>query len=100
MVNLSDIKNPSEHVTAYSRTMLCQRRGLNAWRVTPKVRGKASRLVEFVRDGRQWRLRCTELHSGRLCEANSFGRLCSHCWRVIRQLETNERRRQNRKLAA
>lgn len=97
MINLSEIQDaqPSEHVRNYAAQMLCQRKELNAYRVTPKVRGKSSRLVEFVKHG-QWKVRCSDLRTGEPCPANQFGNLCAHVFRVYRKMETNERRRRNR----
>lgn len=86
MINLKDIKNSSEHIRDYAAQMRCSRYGLNAWRVTPKVHGKASRLVEFVKFG-QWKVRCSSLHTGEHCPANQFGNLCAHVYRVIKQFE-------------
>lgn len=98
MINLKDAKNPSDHVRSYAAKMLCSRHGPNAWRVTPKVRGKASRLVEFIKHS-QWKVRCSELHTGEPCPANQFGTLCAHVYRVYRQLQTNEIRRRKKEAA-
>jgi hypothetical protein len=86
MINLSDLKSSSEHVRKYASTLRCSRQGVNTWRVTPKVGGKASRLVEFVKFG-QWKVRCSELHTGEPCPANQFGNLCAHVYAVIKQFE-------------
>lgn len=104
MINLSDITEISEHVLTRSRTMLCQRRGPNAWRVTPKRRQRndtrphTSKLVEFVKTN-QWKARCSDFYTGEPCPANQFGTLCSHVYRVYRQLQTNNLRQRNREAA-
>jgi hypothetical protein len=99
MINLSDIAMPSEHIKARSRAMWATRYDIGAhtisYRVVPFGRKfehqqKDRRLVLF--DLRRGIAECLSLETGELCEANSFGRLCSHVFRAHQVMEAANKR--------
>jgi hypothetical protein len=99
MINLNEIAMPSEHVQARSRLMWATRYDIGAhtisYRVVPFGRKfehqqKDRRLVLF--DLRRGIAECLSLETGEVCEANSFGRLCSHVFRAHQVMEQGNRR--------
>jgi hypothetical protein len=96
MIELNHVRLPSEHILRRSRLMLVRRLAVNEFKVTPKQRGRAIRIVRFTKRG-QWEVTCESYRDGTPCEANSFHNLCAHVYAVVRALEIQETRRRNRK---
>lgn len=101
MITLQQVKNPSEHVQNRAKAMWCRARmGGLEWIVIPKSKHKARRLVRFQRRAGTFVIECVAYHNGKPCEANEYGRLCSHVERCLRQIEINEKRRQKKERSA
>lgn len=85
MINLTNIESPSLHVQERARSMWATKYDQGAHTLTYKVvpfgrkfehKTKDRRLVLF--DLRRRTADCLSLETGEVCEANSYGLLCSH----------------------
>jgi hypothetical protein len=105
MLNLSLItETPSEWIRARGKKMWAtkydQGEHTVSYRVVPhgkqfEHQQKDRRLVLF--DLKRGVAECLSLEDGTLCEANSFGKLCSHVWVASKRLQVSAK--QGRKAA-
>lgn len=100
MITLHDIAMPSAHVQARAKKMWATRYDCGAHTISYKVvpfgakfdhKTKDRRLVLF--DLRRGIAECLSLETGEVCEANNFGRLCSHVYRAHLVMERGSRKR-------
>lgn len=101
MITLSDIAYPSDHIVARARAMWATKYDSGEHTVTYKVvpfgkkfghLQKDRRLVLF--DLKRRTADCLSLETGELCEANSFGKLCSHVYRAFQVMEKGNKQRE------
>lgn len=90
MINLNSIQNPSLHIIERSRAMWATKYDSGEHTVIYKIvpwgrkfehKTVDRRLVIF--DVRRSIAECLSLETGEICEANSYGRLCSHVYRAF-----------------
>jgi hypothetical protein len=61
------------------------------YRITPMTRGfekhhgKTKRRVQFILQGPQVKILCSDYYSGEVCEANEFKSPCCHCYAAYKQ---------------
>jgi len=100
MIHLHDIAVPSEHVKARASAMWATRYDVGSHTLSYKVvpfgakfehKTKDRRLVLF--DLKRSIAECLSLETGEVCEANNFGRLCSHVYRAHQVMERGSRKR-------
>jgi hypothetical protein len=103
MIHLTDVAMPSDHVQARSRLMWATRYDIGAHTISFKVvpfgakfdhKTKDRRLVLF--DLRRGIAECLSLETGEVCNANSFGRLCSHVYRAHCVMDKGNRKREQK----
>lgn len=100
MLNLSNITNPSPHIQERARAMWAtkydQGEHTVIYRVVPFGRKFEHRTVDrrlVVFDVKRGTADCLSLETGEICEANSFGKLCSHVYRASCVMnQANQRR--------
>ena len=99
MINLTNIESPSLHIQERAKSMWATKydQGAHtvAYRVVPfgrkhEHKTKDRRLVFF--DMKRRTADCLSLENGEVCEANSFGRLCSHVLAAHRSIEKANKR--------
>jgi hypothetical protein len=100
MLNLTTItETPSELIRNRSKLMWATRydsgRHTISYKVVPHSaafghKGKDKRIVLF--DLKRGTADCLSLETGEVCEANSFGRLCSHVYAAHRSIEAASKR--------
>lgn len=99
MIEIKRTTSASEHIRRRSAAMWCRTKDLGdriVARVTPfgsefNHRQKDKRIVEINLVDKT--AQCVSL-DGVECEANSWGRLCSHVFRALVQVEKNQKRRE------
>ena len=100
MIDLADISYPSEHVKARASAMWATKYDSGEHTLTYKVvpygrkfehKTKDRRLVLF--DMKRRTADCLSLETGEVCEANSFGRLCSHVYRAYQVMDRGNQKR-------
>lgn len=101
MINLSDIDLPSVHITERAKRMWATKYDSGEHTISYKVvpfgakfehKSKDRRLILF--DLKRRIAECLSLETGEVCEANSFGRLCSHVYRAYCVLEKGNKRKE------
>lgn len=100
MLSLNNITGiPSELVQSRARAMWATKYDVGQHTISYKVvphgssfdhKGKDKRIVLF--DLRRGTADCLSLETGEVCEANSFGRLCSHVYAAHRSMEVANKR--------
>lgn len=100
MINLTSVESPSLHVATRANLMWATRYDVGAHTLTYKVipfgrkfdhKTKDRRLVLF--DLRRGTADCLSLETGEVCEANSYGLLCSHVLAAHRSMERANKRK-------
>ncbi len=98
MISLAQIENPSPHVQERASLMRATKydQGKRTVIYTVKPYGrkfehdtKDRRRVVF--DSKYKTADCLSLNTGEVCDANSFGKLCSHVWAASRKLATSSK---------
>jgi len=101
MIQLHDIAMPSEHIKARASLMWATRYDAGSHTLSYKVvpfgakfehKTKDRRLVLF--DLKRGIAECLSLETGEVCEANNFGRLCSHVYRAHQVMGSRGNRRE------
>lgn len=100
MINLNSISEPSAHIQDRASRMWATRYDTGEhtviYRVVPFGRKfehqtKDRRLVVF--DVKRATADCLSLETGEVCEANNYGRLCSHVYRAYCVMNRSSERR-------
>lgn len=97
MISLNATLNPSEHVVKRSRNMWVKTIAPDEYVVKPREKGKARRVVRFIKTQQGIKIECRDRNSGEQCPANAFKLPCSHVEAAITRLLINTKRKQNRK---
>lgn len=94
MIKFSDINNPSVHIATRARSMWATKYDSGThtviYKVTPWGRKFDHKTVDrrlVIFDVKRGVADCISLESGETCEANSFGKLCSHVFAASKRLE-------------
>lgn len=96
MIGLNATLNPSEHVRSRAKNCWVRTVAPDRFIVKPKEKGKARRVVSFIKTQQGIKIECRDLRTGELCPANSFRRACGHVEASINRLLANNKRRENR----
>lgn len=100
MLNISDIRFPTEHVSKRARAMWATKYDSGERTITYRVvphgpqydhKTKDRRLVLF--DLKRGVAECLSLETGEVCEANSYKILCSHVLRAYQVMEKGSRKK-------
>lgn len=99
MINLNSVNEPSKHIQDRARHMWAVRYDIGqhtiSYRVTPWGKKHAHltkdrRIVLF--DLKRRTADCLSMETGEVCEANSYGRLCSHVYKAAQVMESANKR--------
>lgn len=98
MIEITRSTSASQHIMRRSAAMWCRTKRFGdriVARVTPfgsefGHSTKSKRVVEINLIDKT--AQCVSLDTGEECGANSWGRLCSHVFRVLQQIEKNSKR--------
>lgn len=90
MIARSQIKSASDEVRARAKTFRCFERGVVVYVRTEPY--KVDRGVFF--EGQ--RVACYSVETGAMCEANTFGTVCSHAYAADRRKQINKKSRATR----
>lgn len=97
MIATITLNDPSPHVKARGRKCKVKTLAFDSYIVTPPEEGKLKRLVHFdVSDAGTVKIECVAPETGEVCEANAFGKMCSHVQAAALRLERNIKREQAR----
>ena len=99
MINLNSIQNPSLHIVERSRAMWATKYDSGdhtvIYKIVPWGRKFEHKTVDrrlVIFDVRRSIAECLSLETGEICEANSYGKLCSHVYAASKRLEAANRR--------
>lgn len=100
MLNLTKVTQPSELIQRRAKRMWATKYDQGAHTISYRVvpfgakfnhQQKDRRIVLF--DLKRGTADCLSLETGEVCEANSYGRLCSHVYAATRSLQSANKRK-------